>query len=86
MEKISTFRTKEERVTAVKPILQKLTELKIKAYEHPEIRELLSQIQIFIHQGARIELNIPFPIADVDIKGLLTPEKNERVWVKFTKN
>jgi hypothetical protein len=82
----STDRTKAERMLAVKPILQKLTELKIKASEHPEIRELLTKIQAYIQQGERIEINIPFPAADVDIVGLLAPALNERVWLKFTKN
>jgi hypothetical protein len=79
------YRTKEERIIAVNPILRKLTELKIKASEHSEIRELLTKIQVYIQQGERIEINIPFPIADVDIVGLLTPNLNERVFLKFSK-
>jgi len=79
------YRTKEERIKAVNPILRKLTELKIKASEHSEIRELLTKIQVYIQQGERIEINIPFPIADVDIVGLLTPNLNERVFLKFSK-
>jgi hypothetical protein len=80
------YRTKTERVAAIKPIIQKLTDLKISANEHEEIRELLTKIQVYIQQGERIEINIPFPIADVDIIGVLATDINERVWVKFTKN
>ena len=79
------YRTKEQRMTEVKPIINKLTELQIKASEHEEIRELLTKIQIYIQQGERIEINILFPIADVEIKGVLATDIKERVWVKFSK-
>jgi len=79
------YRTKEQRMTEVKPIINKLTELQIKASDHEEIRELLTKIQIYIQQGERIEINIPFPIADVEIKGVLATDIKERVWVKFSK-
>ena len=79
------YRTKEQRMTEIKPIIHKLTELQIKASEHEEIRELLTKIQIYIQQGERIEINIPFPIAGVEIKGVLATDIKERVWVKFSK-
>ena len=78
-------RTKEQRVAEIKPIIQKLSELQIKACEHDEIKELLTKIQVYIQQGERIEINIPFPVADVDIKGVLATDVSERVWVKFTR-
>ena len=79
------YRTKEQRITEIKPIINKLTELQIKASEHEEIRELLTKIQIYIQQGERIEINIPFPIAGVEIKGVLATDIKERVCVKFSK-
>jgi hypothetical protein len=79
------YRTKEQRMTEIKPIINKLSELQIKASEHEEIRELLTKIQIYIQQGERIEINIPFPIAGVEIKGVLATDIKERVWVKFSK-
>ena len=79
------YRTKEERMKEVKPIIQKLTELKVKASEHVEIKELMTKIQVYIQQGERIEINIPFPIADVDIVGVLATDVKERVWVKFSR-
>ena len=79
------YRNKEERVAEVKPIIKKLSELKINAAEHPEIRELLTKIQVYIQQGERITLLIPFPAADVDLVGVLATNKKERVWVKFTR-
>lgn len=78
-------RTKEQRIAEIKPIIKKLSELNIKASDHEEIRELLTKIQVYIHQGERIKINIPFPIADVDIEGVLATDVKERVWVKFTR-
>jgi hypothetical protein len=79
------YRTKEQRMAEIKPIIKKLSELKIIAADHPEIRELLTKIQVYIQQGERIEINIPFPIADVDILGVLATDVTERVWVKFSR-
>jgi len=79
------YRTKEERIKEIKPIIQKLTELKVKASDHEEIKELMTKIQVYIHQGERLEINIPFPIADVDIIGVLATDVKERVWVKFSR-
>jgi len=78
-------RTKEQRMAEIKPIIKKLSELQIKACEHDEIKELLTKIQVYIQQGERIEINIPFPVADVDIKGVLATDVKERVWLKFTR-
>jgi hypothetical protein len=79
------YRTKEERIKEIKPIIQKLTELKIKASDHEEIKELMTKIQVYIQQGERLEINIPFPIADVDIVGVLATDVKERVWLKFSR-
>lgn len=78
-------RTIEQRKNEIKPILKKLTEMQLSAFEHPEIRELIKILQTYIKNGERLEFTIPFPKADVDIKGLLTENINERVWVKFTR-
>ena len=47
---MTIYRTKEQRISDVKPIIKKLSELDIKASEHEEIRELLHKIQIYIQQ------------------------------------
>jgi hypothetical protein len=78
-------RTKDQRIAEAFPIIKKLSELKLKASEHPEIRELLQHIQTYIQNGERTLIDIPFPIADVDIKGVLATDLKERVWVKFTR-
>ena len=79
------YRTKEERVKEIRPIIKKLSELNVKASDHAEIKELLTKIQVYIQQGERLVINIPFPIADVDIVGVLATDVIERVWVKFTR-
>ena len=79
------YRTKDQRMKEIKPIIQKLSDLKIKASDHVEIQELLTKIQVYIHQGERLEINIPFPIADVDIVGVLATDVKERVWLKFSR-
>jgi hypothetical protein len=79
------YRTKEERIKEIKPIIQKLSELNVNASHHAEIKELLTKIQVYIQQGERLVINIPFPIADVDIVGVLATDVSERVWVKFTR-
>ena len=82
---MSLYRTKEQRMKEIKPIIQKLSDLKIKASDHVEIQELLTKIQVYIHQGERLEINIPFPIADVDIVGVLATDVKERDWLKFSR-
>ena len=81
----ANVRTKAQRQAECLPIIKKLSELKISAADHPEIRELLQYLQVYIQNGERIEFTIPFPKADVDINGLLATNVKERVWVKFTK-
>ena len=81
---VIVLRTKEQRQAEALPIIKKLSELKISAAEHPEIRLLLQHIQTYIQTGERIIIDIPFPQADVDIKGVLATDVKERVWVKFT--
>jgi hypothetical protein len=78
-------RTQEQRQAEVLPILKKLTEMGVKASEHVEVREFVAELQRYIQTGERIEINIPFPAADVDIIGVLETEVNKRVWVKFTR-
>jgi len=80
------YRSKTQRINEIKPILNKLSELNIKACEHEEIRELLQKIQIYIQEGERVIVDIPFPIADVVISGILEIDIKKRVWIKFTKD
>ena len=54
-------KTKEERQAEIKPIIVKLRELKLTIQEHTEIKELFIQMQLYINEGVKVELDIPFP-------------------------
>jgi hypothetical protein len=54
------MKTKEERQAEIKPILIKLKELKLTIQDHTEIKELFKQMQLYINEGVRVELDIPF--------------------------
>jgi hypothetical protein len=79
-------KTKEERQAEIKPIIVKLRELKLNVQEHTEIKELFKQMQVYINQGVRIELDIPFPAYNCCIKGILSIKRGEKVWVKLETN
>jgi hypothetical protein len=67
-------RSKDERKQQVKPILEKLTELKLLASEHDEIKELFKITSVYVKDGERQVINIAFPAISRRIKGAL--EKN----------
>jgi len=80
------IRSKEERQNEIKPILLKLKELRLTVHEHPEIKELFTQIQLYIQKGINITLNIPFPTYNCWIKGILNINRREKSWVKLESN
>ena len=71
-----------ERKNVVKPIIEKLTELQLTTFYEP-IKKLFTLLQLFIREGKRHTINIPFPMINKRIKGLLTDIKSEEVWVKL---
>jgi hypothetical protein len=75
-----------ERQNEIKPILLKLKELRLNPSAYTSIKTLYQQFQVYIQQGERIEVNIPFPEFNVTIKGLLATSKEEKVWVKLEPN
>ena len=79
-------RTKEERQAEIKPIIIKLRELRLSIQEHTEIRDLFKQMQLYINDGVNVELDIPFPAYNCCIKGVLSINKREKVWVKLETN
>ena len=83
---ISLMRSHLERQDEVKPIIQKLRDLHLNPALYKSIKTLYQKLQIYIHQGERIELNIPFPEYNVTIKGILATSKSEQVWVKLERN
>ena len=80
------IRTKEERQAEIKPIIIKLRELRLSIQEHTEIKDLFKQMQIYINEGVNVELDIPFPAYNCCIKGVLSINKREKVWVKLETN
>ena len=79
-------RNREERQAAIKPVLKKLTELHLDPISYESIKLLYINLKNYIHNGERIELNIPFNEYNCTIKGVLATDKNEQVWVKLETN
>ena len=78
------YRSKEERQQEVKPIIAKLTELRLTT-DYDEIKELFSKCKHYIDTGDRVEISIPFPAIGRTIVGVLATNKREQTWVKMEK-
>ena len=76
------LRTKEERKAEARIIINKLTELELTVSYEP-IKELFGILQKYINEGGKITINIPFPMIERRIKGLLPDTVNEKCWVKL---
>jgi hypothetical protein len=83
MVKSDIFRSIEQRKAEVKPIILKLNQLHISVNQHDAIKQLFKELQRYINDGIRIELNIPFESYNTTIEGVLATNIKERVWVKF---
>ena len=81
---LPVYRSKEERQAEIRPIIEKLSELKLNT-EYPEVVPLFTHIRTYIQEGQRIELNIPFPTIGRRIRGILATNMCEQVWVKMEK-
>jgi hypothetical protein len=66
-------RSKDERRDQVRPIFEKLAELKLTASEHDEIKELFQIIGTYVKNGDKQTINIAFPAINKRIKGALEP-------------
>jgi hypothetical protein len=73
--------SQKRRNEEIKPILVKLTELKLNVTSHPELKTLLTYLQTYVANGQKQKIHIPFPAYNCDIDGMLAEGK---VWVKFT--
>ena len=74
------LRTKEERKEEARIIINKLTELELTVAYEP-IKKLFGILQKYINEGGKITINIPFPMIERRIKGLLPDTVNEKCWV-----
>ena len=78
------YRTKEQRQEEVKELLVQLNKFDLNNLYEP-IKKLYAEFKIYIQEGKRIEINIPFPEIKRRIKGLLAVSVNEEVWVNLQK-
>jgi len=76
------YRTKDERREEVRTILKQLSKFELTPRYEP-VKELYKQFKRYIDTGDRIEINIPFPMINRRIKGLLAASVNENVWIKL---
>ena len=71
------LRSKEARI-----IIDKLTELKLTISYDP-IKKLFIILQNYIKNGEKTNVNIPFPMINKRIKGILSNTVNEKCWIKL---
>lgn len=76
------YKTIEERKTETNEIITTLTNLQL-TIQYEEIKKLFKLIQIFIREGNKIKVSIPFPMIERRIKGELLPGKREKSWIKL---
>ena len=76
------LRTEEERRQEVHTIINKLTELELTVVYDP-IKQLFIILQNYTKNGGTIDINIPFPMINKRIKGILPDTINEECWVKL---
>jgi hypothetical protein len=79
----SSDRTKAERQAQVRPILEKLSELKLHASKFAAVKALMMQIQDYIRNGEPQHVNIVFPEFDRRIKGTLETNRHVESSVKL---
>jgi hypothetical protein len=80
---ISSDRTKAERQAQVKPILEKLTELKLYASKFAAVKALMVQIQDYVANGEPQKVNIAFPEFGRRIKGTLETNRHVESSIKL---
>jgi hypothetical protein len=81
---LSSDRTKEERQVQVRPILEKLTELKLYASKFDAIKKLMLQIKDYVSNGEPQQINIEFPEFNRRIKGTLETNRWTESVIKMT--
>ena len=74
------YRTKEERQSEVKNILEQLSEFQLNVTYEP-VKKLYLKFKEYISDGERLIVNIPFPEINRRIKGVLAINKREDVTI-----
>ena len=78
--KIPVLRSKEERKIEAHKVVSKLNELQLTVAYEP-IKELFTILKDYINNGGKMEVNIPFPMINKRIKGLLPDTVNEQCFI-----
>ena len=65
-------------------LLVQLSKFNLNTLYEP-VKKLYEQFKIYIQEGKRLEISIPFPEINRRIKGLLAISVNEEVWVNLKK-
>ena len=81
---VSSDRTKEERQAQVRPILEKLSELKLYASKFAPVKMLMLQIKDYVANGEAQQINIVFPEFGRRIKGTLETNRWVESSIKMT--
>lgn len=79
---IPFYKSKEERIADIKPIIQKLNELELNT-SYPAIKRLYKEISEYMKDGESRKVNIPFPEVKRRIKGFLSGDTRKETWVKL---
>ena len=79
-KKAPEYRSKEERQEEVKNVLTQLSEFELTPAYEP-VKKLYGFFRTYIDTGDRIIINIPFPMINRRIKGILAINKSEDVTI-----
>jgi hypothetical protein len=79
---IPFYKSKNEMMADIKPIIQKLSELELNI-SYPAIKRLYVEIALHIKDGESRKINIPFPEVKRRIKGFLSGDTRKETWVKL---
>jgi ribosomal protein S4 len=74
------YRSKEERQSEVKHVLEQLNEYQLNTKYEP-VKKLYLNFKEYISKGERLIVNIPFPEINRRIKGVLAINKREDVTI-----
>ena len=77
-----SLRNIQERREEITPIIAKLSEFQLSSQYEPVLK-LMQIFQTFIKEGGVHEISIPFPEIKKKIKGFLTDNKKNEIWVKL---
>lgn len=76
------FRTIKQRRNEIKNIILELNKFQLNTSYEP-IKKLYILFKLYIENGERIKVNIPFPMINKRIKGILATSIKEEVWLRL---